>query len=271
MIKVVIADGCSLTAGAELQDWHLNDIGQESSKNSWASLVHKTLFPNAEFICCSRSGSSNSHIRRRVIYNVNQALKNYSPDEILVLVMWTGLGRKEWRLEKIINTDYGYLYGPTEANYFYSLGHWAIIKDNFTKKVDRFLKANNLHDIVYNFNRFMQNDYVRLYDWTNEIYSTINFCKSKKVSIKQTYGFSDHFNYYNNFEPINLKDQFIENLIEELNFFEDGFFYRQEHKKLGFNEFSRDFNFPIGEGGHPLEEAHKFWAKEFVRWYRKNH
>lgn len=269
MIKLVIADGCSLTAGAELAAWEMNLEAAESASTSWSSLVQKQLWPTAEYKCYAKSGSSNAHIRRRVIYYTNQALKIYQPDEIVICVMWTGMGRKEWRRDKVIKTNFGYLNSAAESKYLFSLCHHTLSRDSHSKAITKFFKINQVYDIIYNFNHYFQSHETRLYDWCKEIYNVKNYCVAKKVKLIETYGFSEHFHYFNNFQPIHVNDPFVQDLLDNLNDFQDGFGYQIDKGRVGFNEFAQEHNFPSGPGGHPLEAAHEFWANEFVRWYRK--
>ena len=79
MIKVVYAEGCSITAGAEHKDWQMR--GElEYSQTTWAGQIHKLCFPNAKYFPTARSGASQSHIRRRALFYLNELLNKYKPE-----------------------------------------------------------------------------------------------------------------------------------------------------------------------------------------------
>lgn len=78
MKKVLIASGCSFT----FEKWN------------WPG--HLSTYVGIEVINVGMGSQGNGLISRKLIYAVENALKKYKPEEILVGVMWSGTDRTEY-------------------------------------------------------------------------------------------------------------------------------------------------------------------------------
>ena len=90
--KHIVIGGCSFTQSTGTWPYHI-----EQEKYGWVQNVGDT-------------GAGNSYISRAVIYEVNEQLKlGKKPEEIVVLIMWSGITRKDFylRLGKIQCTNFG--------------------------------------------------------------------------------------------------------------------------------------------------------------------
>ena len=77
--KHIVIGGCSFTQSTGTWPYHINQ-----EKYGWVQNVGDT-------------GAGNSYISRSVIYEVNEQLKlGKKPEEIVVLIMWSGITRKEF-------------------------------------------------------------------------------------------------------------------------------------------------------------------------------
>tara|TARA_B100002019_G_scaffold174112_1_gene150531 strand:+ start:393 stop:1340 length:948 start_codon:yes stop_codon:yes gene_type:complete len=76
--NIIITSGCSFTLGDGTWPWHIDE------KYGFIANVGNT-------------GAGNSYISRSVIWEVNDQLKKgKSPNDISVLIMWSGISRKEF-------------------------------------------------------------------------------------------------------------------------------------------------------------------------------
>lgn len=92
MVKHVITGGCSFSAGGEFSGW----TGQLS--NYMKTLNGETTFNHTGF-----NSQGQEMIQKKVILALIEAFENgYKPEDILVIVMWSGTHRKSWYID---NTD----------------------------------------------------------------------------------------------------------------------------------------------------------------------
>ena len=79
MDKTIVASGCSFTQSDGTWPYHI-----EQQKYGWVHNVGDT-------------GAGNSYISRSVIFEVNRLLSlGKNPQDIEVIVMWSGISRKEF-------------------------------------------------------------------------------------------------------------------------------------------------------------------------------
>jgi hypothetical protein len=96
MIKLLITNGCSMTAGYELDS---------PSTQSWPVLPAQKL--NVELVNMGLSGGSNRRIVRTTVSTLPAlcAERSILPEEALVLCTWTRPGRTEQFDPDFISTD----------------------------------------------------------------------------------------------------------------------------------------------------------------------
>lgn len=95
-IKCFISTGCSFTDVPipEVQKLSYVDIEEYKGRAlSWPVHVNNHLQAVPQYR--GKGASGNGIISRTTIYEVNEALKNYNSDEILVGIMWSGAYRQE--------------------------------------------------------------------------------------------------------------------------------------------------------------------------------
>ena len=267
-MKCVITSGCSFTTGIELADYYEDKAnGCESSNLIWSYHIKDTLWPDAKFVNVARSGASNACISRRVSHAVFDALKKYDPEDIVVLVMWTGIDRREWRLG-----TRNEIKEHTEFKYFNSLSSdgelmlkltTPFFKDfpnpSWEDMRRKILKEENLGNI-------MKEYYSSHVTWTNSVYATLReieysslYLKNKGVKYYYTTGES---NWDTALEKSQGKDQYVDRLIEENDVVKN--IYRKDG--LAFYDYARQLNLPFCEYGHPGAEAHKVWSQLMTEW-----
>ena len=132
MKKILYSEGCSWTGGhlgdnsnmlkPGLEDSLLMSKENESYRlpKLWPHKLGKLL--NIENVHnAGEPGSSNDGVVRRTVENVLGLLKNYSPDEILVVVGWTSPERKDFFYRETGETDSHWLtLQPAQNMEFYN-------------------------------------------------------------------------------------------------------------------------------------------------------
>lgn len=92
---------CLITAGCSFSQVPNADV-------SWPAHLNEALIPEKIYYL-GQGAAGNGIISRKIIYAVNDALKNYSSDEILVGVMWSGFDRKEiYSFKDLPTTKFNY-------------------------------------------------------------------------------------------------------------------------------------------------------------------
>jgi hypothetical protein len=84
MLKALVSSGCSFAYGFCLED----------RTKSYAHLLSNLL--DVELIDTSTSGASNENIASATAFGVAEAIRRYRPEEIVVVVGWTEMGRMEF-------------------------------------------------------------------------------------------------------------------------------------------------------------------------------
>lgn len=89
MIKCIITGGCSFSNGGNSTGW-----------TGFLTRHYKKLNPDIEFIHTGYLSQGQELIQKKVMLNILEALdKGYSPEEILIIVMWSGTYRKTWYID----------------------------------------------------------------------------------------------------------------------------------------------------------------------------
>jgi hypothetical protein len=271
MIKVVYAEGCSITSGAEHADWRMTGEGIEYSETTWAAIIKQKCFPNAKYFPTARSASSNNHIRRRAIYYLNQLLKEYKGEEIVFLVQWTGIDRREVRLEKVVNTKNYTTYNDADEQLYTTIlpidFKGAEFSNKIVKQKDRneWVERNNLFKYFSEFNLNINNREADLYETLTEIDTIRTFCKSNGIIMYETHAFSE---LLGRGYLLKSNDKFLLDLISRVDIKNTSYFAVNGYKQpSGIYEWAKENNLPAGPGYHPLEDAHLHWARMMIKHY----
>lgn len=267
---IVYAEGCSLTAGAELQDWQMTTDGYEFSELSWAGKVRKQVHPKAKFFPTARSASSQSHIKRRAIYHLTELLKDHKAKDILFLCQWTDSCRFEFRVDQPQNTDKFQTYNDkNEKHYIGSLPidlpRTSTLGNKIVDQKDRnnWLSANKVKTIFNDINYYHAQTENMLYRSFDDIYSLRLFCKSHNIKMLETIGFGQEVGYYNR-NVTNSEDKFLQQLMDKVDVKNTTHY---EGENLGMIEYARNNKYKHGPGGHPLEKFQHDWAIKFMEHY----
>jgi hypothetical protein len=267
MIKVVYAEGCSFTAGAELKDWKMTDEGLEHSESTWAAQIQKLCFPNAKYFPTARSASSNSHIRRRALYYLSELLKDYKGKEIVFLVQWTDINRREFRVPKIQNTKRYGTYNDKEEQLYISLLPIDVLGTFFSNPIvqqvdrNRWLESNNIIKLFHEYNKHIMCRESSMYDSLSEIEQVRNFCKLHKIKIYETIGFGELVGAYG---KLQTQDKFLLDLANKVDIENTSFFVKDDLPE-GFHDYNKRVGLKFGPGGHPLEGAHRTWSRMMMK------
>lgn len=98
--KMLIANGCSMTYGLELFDddnGACRDDGMRLA-NAWPSVLAEILGIETSINLAVNSGS-NDRILRTTISSVSDCLISYEPQDILVVIGWSGSNRREFYVD----------------------------------------------------------------------------------------------------------------------------------------------------------------------------
>tara|TARA_X000000368_G_C23018834_1_gene707038 strand:+ start:790 stop:1608 length:819 start_codon:yes stop_codon:yes gene_type:complete len=264
MKKILYSEGCSWTGGhlgdnsnmlkPGLEDSQLMSKENESYRlpKLWPHKLGKLL--NIENVHnAGEPGSSNDGVVRRTVENVLGLLKNYSPDEILVVVGWTSPERKDFFYRETGETDSHWLtLQPAQNMEFYNsdakdLKHFFKTyvrcfwhpEEFFHRYVRQnlylhyFLKSHNIEHLFYS--SFYENPDVGIDDMGKEMYDLIppNTLENFHGLCKTSY-----------------KDLTFRNYVQEVHIDENS---NNKHQ----NKFFADH--------HPTELGHRLWSEELAR------
>lgn len=135
MKKVLIASGCSFT----MENWN------------WPAHLASEI--DLKLINVGMASQGNGLISRKLIYAVETALKKYSPDEIIVGVMWSGTDRAEYHTydgSDVIHWGFKIIDPTTKnpTNVVDSLYNWRIMNHHWKNK-ESLNYYKNYHTAVY--------------------------------------------------------------------------------------------------------------------------
>lgn len=261
-IKKVVSGGCSFTAGSELADCKMirPSLGciRYTSQSTWANWVQKKLFPNATVDNVGMPATDWGSCVRRVIYHIDVLLKNYDPQEIVVLIMWTSILRREYvRILPKNNIPY---YIDDEDTFWSSLPSDA---DGMVGWDTRIVKQRR--DVLYDehLKKTVIDFYRKRSDKNNLVYYPLqqleyltSYLKSQDIKFYFTTASTDLI-YFENFES----NIFLDSMVKRLNLFS----LIHTEDSLGFCDWATKNQYKIGTYGHPLEAAHKHWADKFCK------
>lgn len=271
MIKLVYAEGCSITSGAEHRDWYMSNQGLECSETTWTAQVQQRCFPDAKYFSSARSASSNSHIRRRAIHFLSQMLQEHQGNEIVFLVQWTDINRKEVRVPTIQNTkNYQVFIDKDESLYTTILPIDLPGVEEFSNPIanqkhrNDWLRTNKILDFYNEYNMHVVSKEVSMYDTLAEIETVRNFCRLHGIKLYETCGFGELVGHYG---PLKTEDKFLIELVDRVNPTKT-IFHIKDVNPEGIWDWAIRVNLPLGPGRHPLEGAHRTWAKMFIDHYK---
>ena len=262
-IKKVIAGGCSFTAGSELADesWDRPHKGicHELSYTAWPNLLQQRMFVNAKVDNTAVPGADYGSIVRRIIYQTRHNLRIHKPEDIVVVVMWTSILRREYPsvypvgrkikthedrfLTSLPSDGDGRTKGYSNAMLYSRRQMWA--SEHLTRTNVEFYARRDTHDN-------------HVYYPLQQLEYLTNWLENHNIKYFFTSAFKD-------IEPelLNQDNVFFQDMIGRLDL------PNLVHKEdgIGFWDWASKNNYKRGnESDHPLEEAHSDWTDLFAKW-----
>lgn len=269
-MKILYANGCSMTEGCELGNRQFN---YDESKNgpitsrlplyelspehishmqthNW-SYILKNLLNIPYYKNSARSGSSSKRIVRTSIVDILDLLTRYDAKDILVIIGWTRINRFE-------------LLDPSGIKYQFAPGTRVRSRTLLHPKIQEMADIYELY--------ISQNLYNNQLEHFSDIIHMQSFLKNKGINYIFLYTTYENMqkSYYEN-EFINtINDTTIKSLYSDIDnsrfiFYDNNNLsleYRVRNiKQSSFEYFTYKNKFPIGNGHHPLEEAHLHWGE----------
>lgn len=254
MEKILITSGCSFSENSQFYDYQKEDSYRYFT---WPSWLYKYLGGDYEFSSGSMGSQGNGLISRSIIYLVDDALKRYEPEDILVGIMWSGIDRFDYRCSdtemlsfKIENIDDGAMENPT----------------GFVKDADKNWVIGNpgwQHHEAQNYYRYF-------YDYTGHVIYTLEhmlrvqwYLKSKNIKY--------FFTLYTDILYSDLKDAspevtYLYKMLDEDNFLpvtsELGWLTKEKI-------FLEDFVVPDGIN-HPSNRQHDAFTQQVILKFLKD-
>lgn len=276
MIKILYANGCSMTEGSELGNikfgwdeakygtgtarhyYHISDEHKAyMEKYSWPTVLQQkmdieNIFNNAW------GGGSNARILRTTICDVNKLLQTYKANEIFVAIGWTNFGRFELR-----HRDKWVQFIPNMIQ---------DIKKSDSSLAPDFVKLLNKYclwistDINYSVSSFLI-----------ELTALKNFLENKGIKFIFTQSLSGgvHSTFNNDQRNALLKNEELIDLTNSIGLNDKSVIFSKTRCDLNSlifpnkNDSITFYDFcthhpagpvPRGNGFHPLELGHELWA-----------
>lgn len=283
MIKHLYANGCSMTEGCELgnnkfgfdEKAHycgpytnrkfLEDIKKPNknhdpvnhrkymAENSWPNRLRAKLGIES-YTNDGYSGASNFRIVRTTMASVNELLKTYQAEELLVVIGWSGFSRYEL---------------------FYENAWWTL-SPTFSK-ID--IPNKDLAKMCELYNKWIIPE-LRYLVSTHlmHVNQMKDFLESRNIKYVFSYGIAEAMNLnYSMDERWELENNKEIRSLYELSGFGKNWVFNDPLGEFGeapsyetfiekmthkaFFDFAKDKNFKFGSGLHPLETAHDAWAQ----------
>lgn len=164
--KILIASGCSFTMG-----YYPND--------NWATHLAQSLKTTLHNHGLNSIG--NRLISRKVKYQVYKELQRYEPQDILVGICWSGIGRGE----KYVSYDFEYkenlsdwIHNPINMPPDDTDGAWLIFNPSWADSRDKSLKTNKK---AIDFYKHIENNHWFEIDTLETILATQNFLDANNI------------------------------------------------------------------------------------------
>ena len=238
MVKAIVSGGCSFAYGFNLV----------YRDDRYAVLLADHY--NADLIDVSGPGKSNETIAASISYGLNQAIKKYEPEDIVVIAGWTETARMEYWDKRRANLQTCYLTG------FVPQGIPAEIPR--LTEISNFI-TNKLWDPCYS--------YYRLLHAFNYVHALCEASGVRVVHLKNLNIFEAHMPNYDK----NRKDS-----IRLIDYTDDIFppkvaeAFNQMYSSISFRDLIlKDERLLIAPGvdHHPNEIGHSMWADKIKQTY----
>ena len=268
MIKMLYANGCSLTEGSELGNDKFNFDEKKYGPNTSRIFDHltkehvayiesnnyvyrlKEMLNIPEHQNNALGGSCNKRILRTSIIDIEFLLTKYDPSEIFVVIGWTSFDRTEvftgTHFQQVVPSHIPHDFTKGQKKYmeYYSEVVLEQLEDVLLRHMSEIIilkkyleKKNITYLFTYALASYLEPDYG---DEAVQIAS-----KNHDVNV-----FTNFVNYESWFLGPNLK------------FPADMYELFLKMNSFTFYDFANKNGYKCGNGFHPLEEAHEAWADE---------
>jgi hypothetical protein len=231
MYKCVISGGCGYAYGFGLND----------RSKRYAQFIANHL--NAVLIDRSITNAGNELIASSLVVGINEALKTYKSNEIVVLVGWTTIERYEY-----YNMEYGRITSSVKDE-FRLVGNEA----NSQIRIAKFINSN-LWDPSYGYYKMIHS-----FNYLNSV------CETKKIKVvhRRNTGHNQAFN--RGFPKVSVPHSEINNkdLIDKALLNEYAHQYKICMESDVFEKFAEKKGM-ISKNKYPTEEGHYNWAKHLI-------
>lgn len=185
--KNLLVSGCSFTHEPN-GDWY---------PFAWPSILAEKLSMSVTNLAIP--GAGNDHISKSVILHIEK--NNISPDDTLIMVMWSGVGRIDWITDAGLSnfrSQYPFSYNYDEYNELVLGGNWWNIK-----------KPSHLIQTLIEYSKYQSSHSFTLNSWL-AMENLSNYLKVKE--------FEYYYTSFVNYESNDIKgDAFICKYFDELN------------------------------------------------------
>ncbi|MEV1118800.1 DUF6071 family protein [Actinosynnema sp. NPDC049800] len=228
MIRLLVANGCSFTAGQELRD---------RGTGAWPAVLAARLgVPVANLAC---GGGSNRRTVRTTVGNLDRVCREFGVPvgETLVVCMWTGVNRGEYhRRDRVDRPDL-----PHETDW-YRLGPWNLADDDGA--ADEHFRSMWTRE---------GGTITLLTDWV----LLDSYLRSRGAVARYTFAWD--------LLPSKLPGEAVElsRQLDPTSVYGDAL----GRGGTSFGG-STSGGFEFGPGGHPLEDGHAYFAQRLETWLR---
>lgn len=234
--KNLLVSGCSFT--------HNNGADHAFS---WPHVLAQDL--DLTVTNLSIPGAGNSHIANSIIIALEKS--NLSPEDTLVMAMWSGIGRIDWITDNELskfNNDYPFTYNYDEFNELVVGGNWWNIK-----------RPSGVQSALINYSKYQSDKSLSLQSWL-AMKNLYNYLKNRGFVYKCTSYLNIFINGINDDSITVNYQQELENLKLEL----DGDAWLPFDGDMYLGNYCQHNNYLWDDNFHPNWEGQQKWTREVL-------
>ena len=235
--KNLVVSGCSFTTNEHVPD---------GSNWNWPNILAQDTGMKIHNL--ATAGSGNDHISKSIILYLERH-QELTPDNTLVLAMWSGVGRIDWIIDKNSVRDQE----PSGFSY-----------DQYTKLKQggnwwNMWKTSLLDETLINYSKFQDNHSFALHTWL----AMENLSNYLEVN-----GFTHFFTSFLNYKDNLIKGDALVvpffNILQELNLSIDTHKWFQLKNSEYFGDWCRDRQLLSDDNFHPGLDGPQRWPREIL-------
>jgi hypothetical protein len=226
MCKVIVSGGCSFAYGFSLPD----------RSKRYAQLLARLL--DVELIDVSTSGASNENIASATAFGIAEAIKRYKPEEIVVIVGWTEMGRVEFWDKKLVRLQSTFPNQNKNKTESYQKDIATFVGKHMWEPCYSYYKLIHAFNYVHNLCKSHSIQVIHL--------KNVNFFKAKMPAGKIL-------------NSSMRTEWYAEGILSE----PDQLCFNQLYDSQSFDGIiSQRSDYVFNDNGHPTALAHQFWANQ---------